>query len=107
MVVIECIDNGIGISKEMCENIFEPFLQIDNSLRRENEGSGMGLSIAKDLIELHNGSISVDSKLGQGSIFRIMLPDAYSTNSINKESDIYIIDSKEIDTELSDIYNLY
>lgn len=107
MVVIECIDNGIGISDEMSENIFEPFLQIDNSLRRENEGSGMGLNIAKNLIELHNGKISVDSKLGQGSIFRIMLPDTYSTNSIKQESDIYIIDTKEIDTELSDIYNLY
>lgn len=107
MVVIECIDNGIGISKEMCKNIFEPFLQIDNSLRRENEGSGMGLSIARNLIELHNGKISVHSKLGQGSVFKIMLPDTYSMNSMNKESDVYIIDSKEVDTELSDIYNLY
>ena len=107
MIIIECIDNGIGISEEMIENIFEPFLQVDNSLRRKNEGSGMGLSIAKKLIELHNGSISVESKLGIGSIFRIILPDNCLESSHDNISKIYEVNSKEIDAELSDIYNLY
>ena len=107
MIIIECIDNGIGISEEMIENIFEPFLQVDNSLRRASEGSGMGLSIAKKLIELHNGSISVESKLGIGSIFRIILPDNCLESSHDNISKIYEVNSKEIDAELSDIYNLY
>lgn len=107
MIIIECIDKGIGISEDMIENIFEPFLQVDDSLRRENEGSGMGLNIAKRLIELHNGNISVESKLGEGSTFRIMLPDNCLKDYDDNIDKIYKVDSKEIDSELSDIYNLY
>lgn len=107
MIIIECIDKGIGIREEMLENIFEPFLQVDDSLRRESEGSGMGLNIAKRLIELHNGNISVESKLGEGSTFKIMLPDNCLKDYNYNIDEIYKVDNKEIDAELSDIYNLY
>ena len=107
MIIIECIDKGIGIREEMLENIFEPFLQVDDSLRRENEGSGMGLNIAKRLIELHNGNISVESKVGQGSIFKVMLPDNCLKDYNYNMCEVYNIDNKQIDSELSDIYNLY
>lgn len=72
--VIEVSDTGIGISPEEIPEIFKPFHQIDTGLTRKYEGTGLGLSICKKLLDQMGGSIHVESRLGQGSIFTIRLP---------------------------------
>lgn len=67
-------DNGIGIPKDKQKSIFNKFEQVDKSLTREHEGSGIGLSIVKALVEKHNGSIKLNSELGKGSEFIVELP---------------------------------
>jgi signal transduction histidine kinase len=67
-------DNGIGISEEQLDRIFGRFYQIESPNRRQHEGIGLGLAIAKELIELHQGRIWVQSQEGEGSTFFIALP---------------------------------
>ncbi|MGE8722000.1 SpoIIE family protein phosphatase [Leptospira terpstrae] len=73
---ISVIDTGIGLSKEDQGKIFAPFAQADSSLSRNFGGVGLGLSITKNLVELHTGILTVESELGRGSIFRFTLPIA-------------------------------
>lgn len=72
--VISISDTGIGISEEKLTSIFDRFFQADGSSTKQFEGSGLGLAIVKELIELHGGSISVESKLNVGTTFKIFLP---------------------------------
>lgn len=74
-VVISVKDNGIGIPPEMQGVIFDRFIQVDKTTSRTNEGSGIGLSLVKSLVEMHGGSISVKSECKKGSEFVIELPD--------------------------------
>jgi len=67
-------DTGIGMPEEELQNLFQPFHQIDTGLARKREGTGLGLSICKKIIDLMGGSISVDSKWGQGSTFLVTIP---------------------------------
>ena len=67
-------DTGIGIPSEQLSEIFQPFIQVDSSLSRHYEGTGLGLSIVQRLVDLHNGSITVESQVGQGSCFQVTLP---------------------------------
>ncbi|MBN1533785.1 MAG: response regulator, partial [Spirochaetes bacterium] len=67
-------DTGIGIPAERLHDIFKPFEQVDGSDSRQYSGIGIGLSIAKELIELHGGTITVASVPGEGSVFTIALP---------------------------------
>jgi len=67
-------DTGIGISKDKQKMIFERFVQVDKSLARNSEGSGIGLSLVKSLVEMHKGTITVKSELNKGSEFIITLP---------------------------------
>lgn len=67
-------DTGIGIPKEQLNKVFDRFYQVDNNFPMEYEGTGVGLSLSKELIELHRGEIYVESEEGKGSIFRIVLP---------------------------------
>ena len=67
-------DNGIGIKKEDQEQIFEPFYQVGNSIAGEKKGTGLGLTLAKQIVEMHGGQIWVDSQYGNGSRFIFTLP---------------------------------
>lgn len=67
-------DTGIGIAKEDLKYLFEPFVQLDGSLNRAQEGTGLGLSLVRRLTEMHQGSISVESEVGKGSRFTLSLP---------------------------------
>jgi CheY-like chemotaxis protein len=73
-VVIKVKDTGIGISKENCSLIFEPFRQVSEGLSRKYEGTGLGLTITKKFVEIMNGYITVDSISGVGSTFTISFP---------------------------------
>jgi CheY-like chemotaxis protein len=73
-VVIEVIDSGIGIPEDKIELIFEEFRQISEGYARDFQGTGLGLTITKKLVELLHGNISVVSSQGDGSVFRIEFP---------------------------------
>jgi signal transduction histidine kinase/CheY-like chemotaxis protein len=75
---IEVIDTGIGIAAENIQKLFKPFVQIDSALNRQYEGTGLGLSLVKQMVELHGGKVGLTSELGIGSRFFIELP--YSSN---------------------------
>lgn len=74
-LVIEVADTGIGIDPAHHEKIFTKFYQVDSSMTRRFEGAGIGLSIAKSIVEAHGGSIGLESALGAGSTFTVRLPD--------------------------------
>ena len=67
-------DNGIGIRKEDQEQLFEPFYQANNSLAGERKGTGLGLALVKQIVEMHGGRIWVESEYGKGSRFTFTLP---------------------------------
>lgn len=71
---IEVQDSGIGIPPEKWHLLFRPFQQVDSSLSRRHEGTGLGLALTKRLAELHGGTISLQSEEGVGSTFRVWLP---------------------------------
>ncbi|MDO1450217.1 ATP-binding protein [Rhodocytophaga aerolata] len=73
-LIIEVTDNGIGIEEDQLANIFDRFYQGNHFPIRERESSGIGLALTKELVELHGGSIEVDSKSGQGTCFCVRLP---------------------------------
>lgn len=73
-VEISIKDTGVGIPEDKLEFIFERFAQLDKSLSRKNEGSGIGLSLVKSLVEMHGGKIWVRSEVGVGTEFIISLP---------------------------------
>jgi two-component system CheB/CheR fusion protein len=73
-LVIEVVDTGIGMSKESVNQIFEKFSQANSSIARRFGGSGLGLSIIKELVKLIGGTIEVNSKEGEGSSFKVTLP---------------------------------
>jgi len=74
IVGISVRDTGVGISEEELPKLFDRFYQVDSSQTREHEGTGIGLALTKELVELHHGTISVDSKLGEWTEFTIVLP---------------------------------
>src|SRR6185369_7139117 len=67
-------DTGIGFSPEEAKSIFDPFYQADTNHNSSLEGTGIGLALVKELVELHEGSVTVRSAIGQGSEFTIQLP---------------------------------
>lgn len=80
-VEIEVRDAGIGIPSEHLDRVFERFHRVDTGLTREVEGLGLGLAIARRVVELHGGSIWVESTPGHGSAFHVVLPRVTDTNT--------------------------
>ncbi|WP_242980651.1 PAS domain-containing sensor histidine kinase [Clostridium vincentii] len=105
-VEISVKDNGIGIKAKNLGIIFDRFKQVDKSLSRNAEGTGIGLSLVKSIVELHGGSISVESELGKGSKFTVLLP----TKEMGQENMLPLSNLKNINetikVEFSDV-NLY
>ncbi len=67
-------DTGIGIAKTDMDVLFKPFVQLDSRLARQYEGTGLGLALVYKIVEIHQGSVAVESQLGQGSRFTVYLP---------------------------------
>ncbi|UCF90431.1 MAG: histidine kinase, partial [Desulfobacterales bacterium] len=77
-IEISVADTGIGIDPKDQERIFRPFDQVDSSEDRRYQGTGLGLSLTKSLVELHGGKIWVESDgLGKGATFRFVIPMQY------------------------------
>jgi signal transduction histidine kinase len=83
-------DEGIGIGPEMQELIFDRFQQVEEGLRRETGGLGIGLSLVKQLLTLHNGRIWVESEIGKGSTFTFALPLAIDESGQSAEGETLI-----------------
>lgn len=106
-VIIHVKDNGEGIPENKCQVIFNRFTQVDRSLTKKCEGSGIGLALVKSLVEMHGGKIGVTSELGKGSCFTFRLPiqlieteeERLNPNTCHSPVEKYVI-------EFSDIYNL-
>jgi signal transduction histidine kinase/DNA-binding response OmpR family regulator len=73
-IEITIADTGIGIPSDELPRVFDRFYQVDSSQTREHEGSGIGLALTKELVELHHGTISVRSEVGKGTEFTVRLP---------------------------------
>jgi signal transduction histidine kinase len=106
-VVITVSDIGIGIMPDKLDDIFKRFVQVDKSFTRNHEGSGIGLSLVKELVGMHGGNIAVASEYGRGSKFIITLPTKQAQNNTLNETvkimefvDMY---DEQINIEFSDI----
>jgi two-component system phosphate regulon sensor histidine kinase PhoR len=75
-IEVSVTDRGIGLKPEDTVRIFEKFYRVDNGLVHNVSGSGLGLSIAKNIVEAHGGQIAVSSEFGSGSTFSVQLPAA-------------------------------
>ncbi|MDP6875220.1 MAG: ATP-binding protein, partial [Alphaproteobacteria bacterium] len=73
-VLLAVSDTGIGIAKEEIENLARPFYQVDNSLARKFEGTGLGLALSKSLMELHDGQLTIESTEGAGTTVTCRFP---------------------------------
>ena len=110
-VIIKVKDDGIGIAPEVSDYVFERFAQEDKSFNKKKEGSGIGLSLVKSLVELHGGVVYLEKSVEQGCEFVIKLPNKILDESKNEEIKSIDIDNKpliqKVNIEFSDIYELY
>ena len=95
MLKILIRDTGIGIEEKNLQKIFNNFEQVDSSGTRSVEGTGLGLSVAKNIVELMNGRISAESTLGQGSTFTILIPQKVTDQRRYLEVPEEVVESKE------------
>jgi signal transduction histidine kinase len=106
-ILVEIKDNGIGIPTDKLDVIFERFGQVDSSLSRQAEGTGIGLSLVKNFVEALGGSISVKSKVGIGSSFIVQLPDETTPEEKDENQGTDLLDTRLVNVtnvEFSDIY---
>lgn len=104
-IMISVKDTGIGIPKEKLKFIFERFAQIDKTLKRPCEGTGIGLSLVKSFTKMHEGSIEIKSKIDVGSEFIIKLPTKTLKEYHVEEEFQYETNIERINIEFSDIYS--
>jgi PAS domain S-box-containing protein len=114
-VLITVWDTGIGISNQDMERLFKPFVQLDSGLAREATGTGLGLALVAQMARLHGGSANVESQVGEGSRFTVLLPwepalaadastrlrntgkfRAIDPNATNKPTILLIEDTREV-----------
>lgn len=108
-ITISVQDTGIGIPEEKVNIIFDRFRQVDKSFTRNYEGSGIGLSLVKSLLEMHGGMISVESKYGAGTKFIMKFPVKLlndSNKKHNADNNITNNNVEKIKIEFSDIYQM-
>ena len=105
-IAISVRDTGIGIPEDKLNTIFERFGQVDKTLVRNREGSGIGLSLVKTLVEMHGGTISISSKEGEGSEIYIELPVRTVKDEITLDNSVPSqVNVEKISIEFSDIYS--
>ena len=75
-------DTGIGKSQADQQKLFIPFVQLDSGTTRKHEGSGLGLALTKNIVEIHGGAIAVPSTIGSGSVFSVTLPVKFSNRNM-------------------------
>lgn len=112
--VMRVTDTGIGIAKDQTDNIFKEFKQAHDGIEKKYGGTGLGLNISKRMIELLNGTIDVESVVGEGSVFTITLPlvlaqeDVMDSSKVNyqesfavlKDTQIMVVDDDKIQLQL-------
>lgn len=107
-IIVSVKDNGVGIPNKKIDIIFDRFRQVNSTLTRRCEGSGIGLSLVKSLIEMHGGSIWVESKVDNGTQFTFELPISFTENKgevvVQRDSQNSQIEKCNI--EFSDIYSI-
>ena len=94
IIKIICQDTGIGMSKEHLLRIYEPFVQADDSITRKYGGTGLGLFIVKNIVELMDGTIDIKSHMGIGSVFTLVLtfdkvPETYQEDQVIKKHPVF------------------
>jgi PAS domain S-box-containing protein len=77
-ILFQVVDTGIGISAKDLQMLFQPFIQVDSALNRQYEGTGLGLALVKQIVELHGGQVIAESEVGKGSCFTVALPYDHS-----------------------------
>ena len=95
-LIIEVRDTGIGISKEMQEEIFNPFIQGQGQNVKKYGGTGLGLAISQRLVQLMNGTIDLDSQLNKGSSFKIKIPGVSYLRDFEKRTEEIQLDPADI-----------
>jgi PAS domain S-box-containing protein len=90
-------DTGIGIDRADLAKLFQPFVQIDSSLNRKYQGTGLGLVLVKQIVELHGGTVTISSQVGKGSCFSVLLPQTcgqFESNQIANDSLAVVADDR-------------
>ncbi len=109
-VYVRVMDSGIGIRNEFLPFLFEEFNQESSGLSRDYEGTGIGLSVVKRLIDLMDGSISVDSEKGEGSMFTISFPSAFPQTRAGEPARTRVLvadESEEVHTLIQYVLSPY
>ncbi len=102
-LVLEVADSGIGLAPDMLDSVFEMFVQVDSTLERSNAGLGVGLSLARKLVELHGGTIEARSEgLGHGSQFVVRLPIVVEPEPLTKPTPAAFISTETYRILLAD-----
>ncbi|EJP6472631.1 PAS domain S-box protein [Clostridium sporogenes] len=102
-VHIHVKDTGVGIPSDKLESIFERFFQIDKTLKKNKEGTGIGLHLVKSFVEMHKGEVTINSELGKGTEFIIKLPAILCNENIESKNVVYEANIERINMEFSDI----